>query len=60
MEELGVDGSGEYYFIIIIIIRSNISIITQLWREDGLNSRDSRLGLLAGSLGCIRGGEFVE
>ena len=60
MEDLGVDGSTEYYGIIIIIIRSSISIITQLWREDGLNSRGSRLGLLASSSGCIRGGEFVE
>jgi hypothetical protein len=58
LEDLGVDGSIVYYGI--IIIRSSISIITQLWRKDGLNSRDSRLGLLAGSSGYIKGGEFVE
>jgi len=46
--------------IIIIIIRGSISIITQWRREDGLNSRDSRLGLPAGSSGYVRGGDFVE
>ena len=62
MEDLGVDGSIEYYgiIIIIIIIRSSISIITQLRSEGGLNSRDARLRLLVGSSGCIRGGEFAE
>lgn len=60
MEDLGVDGSIEYYGIIIIIIRSSISIITQLRSEGGLNSRDARLRLLVGSSGCIRGGEFAE